>query len=500
MICSPGMRRFAVLFAAACVFVSCAPQARIPVDTTVSDRVIVPQAGPGIALAAGVDATRVGSVLSEHPAPRVTFSEVVVDVMEANLDLDVIEEQVIIYKQREDPLDLIRLVVLDFDNVRDTYVISWRGATRATDRSTFSLSFLDITGDHDIELVAMGSNAVGDQSIDVFKRTPPPTGIGLYYRPIASVAAAGSIEIDEFERSGAYQNGLSWGRPYDIRVQSPDEDSNDIMDLIETTYSWLAREDRYVVAGRNAVPAASVGDEELNRLYRGDEDDFMDFLRGPWFRSSGNSSGTILLHFDPAEERITFLSDDIQEAFRWDNSSKTIYQNLQINLTNESIASVRRYGVVTVESLNSIRVSIHGSEMWDGTYRKLSADLQQALVGPSYRGISLSDLSLSGLFSGEAGMEVFFSQPFFTLRENDTERRGGFALFEYGGLVLQLKILDDAGRVVETRTYRAEFSEEEGQDRVIRRLVLRPATPTVSGVIADRGSPIRLEQIVERER
>ena len=468
----------------------------------IGSQYIVPEAAPGIDLTAGVDSMRVAAGVSQHPTPKVEFSEVVIDVLESNLDLDVIEEQIIIYKQREDPLDLIRLVVLDFDNVRDTFVISWRGETGATDRTSFGLSLMDLTGDHELELVAIGANNNGEQHIDVFKRAVPPTGIGLYYRSILSVGAPGSIEISEYERSGAYQNGSSWGRPYDVVVQSPNEASDDIMDLVEETYAWLAREERYVSIGREEIPAADTSDEELSRLYRGDEDDFREFLDGPWFRTSGAAPGSdsvVLLHFDPRADTITFLSNDVQESFFWDNSYKTIYQNLQINLTNEAIQSIKRFGVVAVDALDTIRLSIHGSDLWDGTYTKLSEGLQESLVGPSFRGVSMSRRSLSGLYTGDSGVEIFFSAPFFTLREDGEEERGGFALYELDGLVLQLKLLDSAGRVVETRTYRAELSEEAGESRVVRRLVLREAEPTIEGVATVDELPIRLEQIEEVE-
>ena len=468
-------------------------------------RFIVPEAGEGVTLSSAVQTPITIRERSGAHDLRVSLSSdfIVSQVIDTNLDQDQMEEQIIVFKRRDDPEDRIRLLVVDFDTVRNAYVPTWEGTTQANNMRTFALYVNDVIGDHEMEIIAIGMNNAGEQTLDLFRRTTAPAGVGLYYENVASLVSDASIEIEESVRSEAYASLQTTGRSFPISVYSRNRESDNPLDLIKTTYHWRNEPGEYVRTIEEEIAGASIEEAQLAALYDGATSDFESYLAGPWYRSvaedSANGMGEIT-YFDPKTRRIILYRGESQESYSWLNSNRTIYRSgpgLWINLHSEAVETVRKQAAVSVPAIDTISLNIEGGHDWNGTYRRLTPGLQQSMIQERSRPARTANLPLSGLYKNESGTEILFSGPRFTMREGGQERTGGYAVYRVEQYVLDLKFLDPNGLVSENRTYRIEFSEDVQDDRVVRTVKLTPARVRSSGIETVSTRTITLEQIEE---
>ncbi|MFP4564962.1 MAG: pallilysin-related adhesin [Spirochaetaceae bacterium] len=478
---------------------------REPPPRVETNQVVVPEAADGIRLASRSQPSLSirDREVSTDVKVRMSEDAVISQAIDINLDVDQADEQIIVFKRRDDPEDRIHVLVADFDGVRNSYVPAWEGTTQASNVRTFALYTKDLTGDHDMEIVAVGMDNEGHQTIDVFKRTSAFGGFGLRYERIASLTTDASIEIEETERSDAYQSVQTGGRSFPIVVYRRDPESENVLDLVKHTYVWRESEDSYVEAGTDSVPGSRIEEEQLSELYDGDAAGFEDFLAGPWYRAESEDAtepaGEIIF-FDPSEDRITFHGGETLESYIWLDSQKTIYRSgpgVWVNVRNESLENIRRQVSISVETIDRISLRMEDAESWNGTYRKLTPGLRDTLLASASDSARSTDAELQGLYSNDSGMEIFFAEPRFTMRTEDEKLEGGFAAYRLDRNVLRLKVVDSNGLVVENRTYAFSYSENEADDRIVRRLELTPARVRVDGVELTSNDTISLEQTEE---
>lgn len=499
--------RLLLLLVAAAILLGCSRDEE-PVQVNGGARRIIPEAGDGIVLATDRPSEITIQGESEGNSSRIPIDEDMLPVqfVDVNLDTDQAEEQIIGFKRHGDQSDRIHLIVADFDTIRNAYVLSWEGLTGATNVRTFAVYTYDLIGDHTLEIAAFGMNNDGMQTLDVFRRDRGSGRLGVSYRQVLSVSTGASIEINELERSPEYKSLQQNGRSWPIVVYSPDPESENPADLIRTTYFWRVSENRYVPGPEEQIPAGQVEEEQLKELYDGDAERFERYLEGPWYRATGGEGSNEspgapeLVHFSRSEESISFFREGAQERFDWLNSYKTMYRDgpgVWMNVRNEALENVRRQVSVSALGYDTIFVSVDGEEYWNGSYRRLSENLQRSIVRERRSGARLSDLTLSGLYRNDSNQEILFSSPRFVMRDNEEEVAGGYAIFELEQTILELKIVDDSGLTQRRRTFVVEFEEEEGSERIVRRITLTPARVRSDSIEFTEGRALRLEQVEE---
>ena len=74
--------------------------------------------------------------------------------------------------------------------------------------------------------------------------------------------------------------------------------------------------------------------------------------------------------------------------------------------------------------------------------------------------------------------------------------QGGYAMYNAATPVLELRILDGAGLISDSRRYRFSYNEEERDDKIFRTLSLLPGIVGIYGFEATADTPQRYEQIV----
>jgi hypothetical protein len=435
----------------------------------------------------------------QQPAPKVPLErgEILASALNFNLDLDSSEEQILVLRRQEQPEAPLRIAVADYDSVREAYTRSWEGATSATNPRLFELSVQDLVGDHNQEIVCRGVNAQGEMVLDVFRKTPSPTGLGLYFTEICQLAADGSIEIEEVHRPEGYRLGQKNGPSYPIHAYSRDKDSANLLDRIEYTYQWQYPQNRYVLTGELKVPGIVVQETQLRELFADPSvEHFEQYLAGPWLLSGSRGRQEIIL-FDPQARQISIFSEQVEEIFEWQTSFRSLSNRLYIVASNQSIAWVKKYISVEVVALNTIEFSMRGSEEWDrsgGRYLRLTDELQSDLLADRSSNSEPSGPELRGVYRSTEGAEIIFDPPRFTWIEPARQYSGGFAVFRLDREVLYLRGLDERGLPAGESAYLLDYEESSEGPVQIRRLTLTPARLGVHGAEAVSEKKLVFEQ------
>ncbi len=416
--------------------------------------------------------------------------DTLVALANVNFDLEKNEEQVLAMKRRGRADSIIRIAVVAYDSVRQSFEVVFDSDTKSVNPRAFSLSFGDIVGDHNLEIICRGIDGNGNQTLDVFHRTRSPSGFGLYYNRIFAIALQGSIEITEVERSATYQTGYTNGVAFPIITQTLDSESENILDLVQKTYYWRFSEEQYVEGKVEKIPGEDVEQQQLRDLYRKNALAFEEFLNGSWFFTEEESPASrVILNFNVEDNVFTYFTGELQEAYRWLSTYKVLSNRVEINGNNELVPFIKKHFYIQVESLYTMR--IRGSDPWHGLYQKISSQIEHN--ANEKRSVEIPQLS--GYFYSDAGNELHFDGNNFRLVEGSLARAGGYAIYFAGTQVLELRILNGAGLVEESRRYRIDYAEEKRDDRIYRTLFLIPGIVGIYGFEATEDTFIRFEQI-----
>lgn len=483
-----GVKRL-VLLGFALLAVGCTRSAGTNRDRRVGTRVV--GAAAGIELADGNERTisiRDGAETA-GPATELDAGYVVIDVIDVDLDADEPDEQIITAKVHGDVEDRIRLIVADFDPLLSRYRASWEGATLATNVRTFVVRPLDMVGDHVPEIVAVGADAEGRQTLDVFRRLR--TG-GVRFRSVFSAHSDGSITINELSRSEAYVGRQASGESFSIEVYRLNDATEEPFDLVRTSYRWQAQDERYAPDPVVAVAGNEVQQQRLRLPAGADRDELERHLDGPWLRDGG-----MIVFFDRRARVSAFSTSTSQVRYTWLTTGSAYSASgtvARIALQNEQLPSVRRSMSVVLIGLHEIRVVVSDDEERSGRYRRMAANERDVAVYTD--AAAVQTVALVGVFSGEADDELVFDEPRFQWRSPRRNWSGAFNVLVFDAPILELRVYDD--QTIRTAAFAIEYGEyQQSAAQTLRRLTLRPVELLVSGPEPIGGTPIVFEQIVE---
>lgn len=426
----------------------------------------------------------------------------VIAVKEYNLDMDEMDEQIVAYKIQSDDSDRIHVLVLDYDFVRGGYAVSWSAVTNSTNNRSVQISTADMTGDGSSEIILFGIDNHGRQTLNAYTAQSEITGQGLQFREIISISVDGTIDFEVPERSDDYFAAAAQSEPYRVSVQRQDDTSTSIMDLVQETHEWDAENRHYVITSTRDVPGMQVEESQLQELYSGGSQAFENFLKGPWYRSRGgrpDDSNAVLISFFPDRRELVFHSDDMQQIFDWELSSRTIYRNIRVDIRNRILPSISTFGSIAVIGLDTIRVQMQGQNTWDGEYRRVSTNLQYSLQEQSKGATMTRRQELSGLFRSDSGVELLLEGSRFSLTTEEESYNGGYSLYAFRDtLIMELQTTSSLGIPRDRFTYSVRIESEETSDRIIRTLSLSPVRLSAQSIVPEQDGIIQLEQIIEK--
>jgi len=474
-----------------------------------ASRVIVPQV-PGDAARGSAQSTPASQLLAPTmPQLRITIDprDTVLQVINAGLRGGAAEQQVIAVKRMAEVDSPVRLLVVDFDPGRGTYYFqSWESPTNATDNRIFNLAVKDLLGDHDLQIIASGMNKDGKLTLDVFRRTRPPLGDELVYKPICQTVAD-DIHVIESDRPDSYANDAKNGNSFPIDTFFRDPDSQNVTDLVKITYQWTPQEGRYVPGAPEKIPGEKAAQAQLGKLFNSTApESFEDFLNGSWVdiepdsAHPGRQKYVSLLSFDPRQRKISVSTGDTQEVYTWGVTKRTIYNSAYLIGDNETVPQISRTFIVTAVSAVALSISIQGNDSPDRPpipFTRVTDELQTRLLTRPGAPLPPQPPALQGQYTGENALALDFENTRLTWRDSSGTRSAEYVVFPLlGRTILTVRLLGTNRASDEVHSWTVDFREAKDPTRILRTLTLSPVQLTVRGYEDAVGETLLLQQEV----
>ncbi|MDR0402381.1 MAG: pallilysin-related adhesin [Treponema sp.] len=420
-------------------------------------RVVIPQ---NVGLGGSPSELLDGQNLGEGSAARVSFAEneSVISIITGDFDGDSREEQIIAYRNLREIDTPVFITYVKMDDQSGAFSRFWTAPTAATRPNSLILYSEDLVGDGGVCVLAFGMNGAGEQTLTVFRKNGPEFAPEETFGKIAEFIIEGSIAVQETQRSQDYQRGVR-GRSLTISTYGRDYESSNMLDQIETTYTYNPVNGLYEQSRMVKIPGRQIEQRRVSELLSS-PGSFEEFIDGLWSYTTDNGESQYV-YFNTADSEVIFYLNDIEEIFTWQESNPTRY-GLHIIGRNISLTKLRCTINIELESLDSIRLRVFRDAylrigpgvLWDGSYRKVQAVTTAAVqerAAPYLEG-SYRD--------GNDGI-AFFRDGFYELAGTGTEtvQKGKYVFFNMGNEeFLELRPLEaeDPSRI----TFRIVRGEE----------------------------------------
>jgi hypothetical protein len=314
--------------------------------------------------------------IKEGSATKVLFSESesVISILSRDFNGDSREEQVIAYRNLQEIDTPIFVSYVDVDKTGN-YARVWTAPTAATRPSSLILYSEDLIGDGGICVLISGMNGAGEQTLTVFRMNLFESVFSEPFTKIAEFIIEGSITVEDVQKSWDYQQTVR-GKSLSISTFGRDYESSNILDQIETTYSYNTINGLYEQSNMVKVPGHQVEQLMVSELLSV-PGKFEEFVDGLWIRTLNNGQNQSV-YFNMSKSEMIFYFNNTEEVFTLQESSATRY-GLHIIGKNTSLAKLRCTVNIELESLESIRLRVFQDAylrtgpgiVWDGSYKKV---------------------------------------------------------------------------------------------------------------------------------
>jgi len=360
--------------------------------------------------------------------------EIIISVLTYDNEEGLAEEQFVAYRHAAEAAGYVYLTYFRYDEDTTRYRRMWNTPTAAVRPETISLFTQDLIGDRNNCVIVTGMNNRSEHTLTVFRRrvTASPS---QPFNKIAELQINGSIIIQETGRSIAYQQGITAGQSFSIAAYDHDSSSRNILDQIETIYTFNPLKEEYERTSVSKIPGSQIESRRLRELLSGVPGVFENFLNDLWYYvgPQGTIDARQYLYFNFPGREIIFFGDDNQQVFQWLNSTPTRY-GLYITTQNISISTLRRRIDIELESLDSIklrvsddvRLKITVNESWDGSYRR-AATVNLTKAEPSIKP------TVNAAYDSSLGRFQFFDSGEYTLNLGGVIKKGRYVFFKVDG-------------------------------------------------------------------
>jgi hypothetical protein len=414
-----------------------------PRQTPRQTRIVIPQSGfQEDVYDEGYLAERLAYEDNMNAKVDLDEGEIIVSVLTEDFDGDLLDEQIIAYRNLSEPGSPIYAAYIRYDNLPGGYKRVWNTPTIITQPGTVSITTQDLLGDRSFCVIITGMNAAGEYTLTALRKNEPsseqdagPGGDAEAppFTKLAEIGIDGSIVIRETERTQAYQRGLSNGQVFSIAAYGRDNNSTNMLDQIEIIYIYNPVTDRYEQDRITRMPGTQIEQRRVRELLDGNPEVFENFITGLWYYvgQDGTLDSRQYIYFDPPNRELIFYVDESQQVFNWLNSTATRY-GIYISSQNISVMTLRRSVNVELESLDSIRLRVLEdvqlklgvNDSWDGSYRKA----ETLAIGTS-NPISPVVPYLDASYDGSIGKLVFDKNGFYELYGQGTVLKGKYTFF-----------------------------------------------------------------------
>ena len=357
--------------------------------------------------------------------------EVVIAVLNLDSEEGITEEQFVVYRYVHDAAKPLYIACIGYDEHSRKYKRRWDAPTSSTRSETISLFMQDLIGDRNNCVIITGMNNKYEHTMTIFRRNSSLSR-EQPYKKIAELQIDGSIVIQETTRSQAYQQGITNGQSFNIAAYGHDNSSANIMDQLETIYSYSTSTNQYERSNVSRIPGVQIEQRRVREILSGAPGVFENFTHDLWYYV--NPSGTIetkqYIFFDPVSREIIFVGDEAQQVFQWQHSTPTRY-GLYIRSQNISITTLLRFIDIELESIDSIklrvfedvRLKIIVNTAWDGTYRRAGAVKTE-------KPKSSIKSSINALYDSSLGKLRFYDSGAYTITTGNTSKNGRYVFYK----------------------------------------------------------------------
>jgi hypothetical protein len=431
-------------------------------NTSWQTRVVIPQNEQAPGPEGNSDVERMVYEDAMNSKIALKEGESIVAVLTQDLNGDMVDEQILAHRNLLEMDSPIAISYIAFDNALGGYRRVWSAPTAASRPGTASVYTQDLIGDRSVCILVSGMDSGGEHTLTVFRLGGPEAPANAAFAKIAELRIDGSIQVQEAERSRAYQTGLSRGQSFAIAAYGRDFSSSNMLDQVERIYAYNSEKGIYEQTRMTRIPGSQIEQRRVRELLNGDKKRFEQFITGLWYYVSpqGTTDSRQYIYFDPQGGEIIFYGDEIQQVFSWQNSSATRH-GLYISSQNISVTTLRRFLDIELESLDSIRVKvfedvrlkIYVTAAWDGSYRKAETT-EAAASGQPNRVLPYIDAS----YEGSIGRIDFSPGGNYTLASGGgIEQRGRYAFFTLDNQeLLELRPVNGGADPAARETYRVE--------------------------------------------
>ena len=424
----------------------------------------------------------------------------IIYIKNINLDFDAEEEQVIVAIDKENKQNL-KIFVLDFDSVRNKYILTWEVEKTNINYRTVSISYMDVVGDHGFEIIFNAVSLDNKQTLDIFRKTHSPSGISLYYESICSLEVNGEIEIQEKERSQAYILGQKNGVSFPVITYEDIEDPQP--GVSKTSYMWNYQANKYVNAFNEKIPSKIIEEQKINKIFFDDIESYKTFLEGQWYNVE---SDNFIIRFNGKANEIAFYTSDLMEVFKWSNASYSkVYRTIDINARNDQIHFITKRIIIRIENMNRIRIEIKDREnpkdvdhLMDGYYTRISDNMLPSVYSKK-QGNTVNTI-LSGEFLG-INESIIFDNYDFILKSGNSVKKGLFSIYNFNNdEILELRFIDENFVVKEIKLYKINMDQQVVENSRIKKIILTKGIITINSFSPSGEDPVSYVQtIVNKE-
>ena len=355
---------------------------------------------------------------------------------------------------------------------------------------TFSLSGMDLIGDHCNSLIYQGVADDENYVMQLFlwEQSGPEETQGELVK-IGDFVSDGTIFIQQTERSDSYQLSLSKGESFSVWVYESekiiDENGNITagQNQIQKEYKWNSASKKYELANEIKVTAGKLAANELSRIQDGTVETFAAFLDGLWYKTSNEDNVIRYIYYNYENREIILLQSDVQEVYEWEDS-KLRHNGIYLYTVNSDITNLQRRFDLLLISTDEIKITLYDSiglvikqsSEWDGQYKKMS--LQSSFEEPvdEEKNRFLVELEGDTVWNTIDGINsINLNDSRYTFLFDDMQEEGLYSMLKIGSYdVLELKAT--SFNTVLNQFYALEFGTKTITETVKKKTVEKIVT------------------------
>ena len=319
---------------------------------------------------------------------------------------------------------------------------------------TFSLSGMDITGDHCNSLIYQGVADDENYVMQIFLWEPEETARfaedidttkGSLLK-IGDFVSDGTIFIQQTERSDSYQLSLSKGESFSVWVYESekivDENGNITsgQNQIQKEFKWNNASKKYELANEIKVTAGKLAANELSRIQDGTVGTFAAFLDGLWYKTSNEDNVIRYIYYNYENREIILLQSDAQEVYEWEDS-KLRHNGIYLYTVNSDITNLQRRFDLLLISVDEIKITLYDSigliikqsSEWDGQYKKMSLQSSFEESEDQVKNPFLAQLEGDSVWTTVDGINTFFmNDSRYVFIFDDMQEEGLYSMMKIG--------------------------------------------------------------------